>query len=83
MPLWQAKRGGQPAQPAVPADRCAPEIVGFLTGFGGALAAAERQPVGPQRQSRIFSAAISILVVRDIFVAMADLTTVQKMCSKL
>jgi hypothetical protein len=27
----QARVGGQPAQPAVPADRCAREIVRFLT----------------------------------------------------
>jgi hypothetical protein len=30
MPLRQAKRGSPPAQPAVPADRCAREIVRFL-----------------------------------------------------
>jgi len=39
---------GAPAQPAVPADRCAREIGGFLKARCGALAAAERQPVGPQ-----------------------------------
>ena len=36
----QARVSGQPAQPAVPADRCAPEIVRFLT-VSAALAAAE------------------------------------------
>ena len=36
----------QAAEHAVPADRCAHEIVGFLTRVGGALAAAERQLVG-------------------------------------
>jgi hypothetical protein len=35
------------AQPAVPADRFAREIVGMLTRFSSALAAAERQSVGP------------------------------------
>ena len=35
------------AEHAVAADRFAREIVGFLTPFGGALAAAERQSVGP------------------------------------
>src|SRR5215207_783782 len=41
-----ARRYG-PAQPAVAADRCAREIVGFLKVVGSALAAAERQAVGP------------------------------------
>ncbi|MDQ2997941.1 MAG: hypothetical protein M3R61_12920 [Chloroflexota bacterium] len=42
-----ARERGQPAaQPAVPADRCARTIVGFLKALLGALAAAERQPVG-------------------------------------
>ena len=49
MPLRHTSVGGQPAQPAVPADRCAPEIVAFLA-VCAALAAAERQPVG--RMSR-------------------------------
>ena len=36
-----------PAQPGIAADRFAHEIVGFLKVIGGALAAAECQPVGP------------------------------------
>jgi len=35
------------AQPAHAADRCAREIAGILTRFGGALAAADGQSVGP------------------------------------
>ena len=46
MPLRHAKLGSQPAQPAVPADRCAREIVRFYHACCGALAAAERQAVG-------------------------------------
>jgi len=42
----QSRTANQVAEHAVPADRCAPEIVRFLTRFGGARAAAERQPVG-------------------------------------
>jgi len=34
------------AQPGIPADRCAREIVRFLKALPGALAAADRQPVG-------------------------------------
>jgi hypothetical protein len=37
MPLRQASVSGQPAQPAVPADRCAREIVGILKDTAGEL----------------------------------------------
>src|SRR4051812_42414302 len=52
MRVWSAHAVGNPtdrdrsAEHAVAADRFAPEIVRFLTHFGRALAAAERQPVG-------------------------------------
>src|SRR4051794_18432775 len=52
MRVWSAHAVGNPtdrdrsAEHAVAADRFAPEIVRFLTRFGRALAAAERQPVG-------------------------------------
>ncbi len=51
MPVWSVSAvdnpndGGRSAEHAVAADRFAREIVPFLTRFGGALAAAERQAV--------------------------------------
>jgi hypothetical protein len=60
MPLRQASVNGQPTQPAVPADRCAREIVRILTVV---LARARRlngNPLGGHHQSRaIFNAALT------------------------
>ena len=50
--VWSAHADGNPregdrvAEHAYAADRFAREIVGFLKVIGGALAAADRQPVG-------------------------------------
>ncbi len=49
------QRHAPAAQPAVPADRCAPEILAILA-ICAALAAAERQPVGRQLSSSTLEA---------------------------
>ena len=43
--LVAIRMASRDAEHAVAADRCAREILAFLTHFGGALAAAERQAV--------------------------------------
>ena len=43
---WRANDDDRVAEHAYAADRFAREIVGFLKVVGGALAAADRQPVG-------------------------------------
>ena len=44
---WRANDDDRVAEHAYAADRFAREIIAFLTLFGGALAAADRQTVGP------------------------------------
>ena len=46
---WHSNERDRSAEHAYAADRFAREIVGFLTLFGGALAAADRQTVGRAR----------------------------------
>ena len=55
---WRAREGDRSAEHAYAADRFAREIVGFLTCFGGALAAADRQTVGraPRQRLRLITA---------------------------
>jgi hypothetical protein len=60
MRVWSAhavdnpKASDRSAEHAVPADRCAPEIVGFLMAFLGALAAADAQSVRRLINSALF-----------------------------
>jgi hypothetical protein len=49
MPLRHAKRCDQPTQPAVPADRFAREIVGFLAACAARLRQLNGKPLGGNR----------------------------------
>ena len=61
-----AKGNEKPAaEHAHAADRCAREIAGFLTRFGGALAAADGQSVGPLTLTKAESQDEKVLAARS------------------